>query len=204
MSSSPISLSRLPTAERHLAKGPGPELGFVNVASRYADAAALLVGDDEDALREGRAVASSITNEGWQRHIPDLPAVTATGAGATLAAFERALLMKPSDAGALKGLARAKTLDQVEVGRERLRAPATAAEQGLGAAAPTEVATSIHPMARARATDEASSAAAYRYRSGRPVVPARNSATSAAAAVAKRAASTGGQPRSRAAMKPAQ
>lgn len=40
----------------------------------------------EDALREGRAVASSITNEGWQRHLPDLPAITAAGAGATLAA----------------------------------------------------------------------------------------------------------------------
>jgi len=58
-----------------------------------------------------------------------------------LAQFEIALrkILEESQA---TSRALAKTLDQVEVGRERLRAPATAAEQGLGAAAPSEVA---HP-----------------------------------------------------------
>lgn len=40
-------------------------------------------------------------------------ALAAGNSAAARRAFERALLMKPSDAGALKGLARAKTLDQV-------------------------------------------------------------------------------------------
>jgi len=58
---------------------------------------------------------------------------------AKLAQFEIALrkILEESQA---TSRALAKTLDQVEVGRERLRAPATAAEQGLGAAAPTEAA----------------------------------------------------------------
>lgn len=43
----------------------------------------------EQALRDGRAVASSITNELWQRHLPDLPAVSAAHAGATLASICR-------------------------------------------------------------------------------------------------------------------
>lgn len=40
-----------------------------------------------DELTAGRAVASSITHEGWRRHLPGIPSISAEEAGANLAAI---------------------------------------------------------------------------------------------------------------------
>jgi 2,3-bisphosphoglycerate-independent phosphoglycerate mutase len=60
-------------------------IGRRPAAPPLAAAAAGVLVRHEEALREGRAVASSITHESWQRHLPGIPAVTAAHAGATLA-----------------------------------------------------------------------------------------------------------------------
>lgn len=53
-----------------------------------AEAAGVLVRHEAE-LRAGRAVASSITHDLWQRHLPDLPPVAPAVAGAALAGVTR-------------------------------------------------------------------------------------------------------------------
>lgn len=53
-----------------------------------AEAAGVLVRHEAE-LRAGRAVASSLTHDLWQRHLPDLPPVTPAAAGAALARVTR-------------------------------------------------------------------------------------------------------------------
>jgi cell division septum initiation protein DivIVA len=72
---------------------------------------------------------------------------------AKLAQFEIALrrILEESQA-ATKGVAR--TLDQVEVGRERLRSPATTAEQRLGSSEPVDAAEDTAPARSAELYDD--------------------------------------------------
>jgi hypothetical protein len=65
----------------HAARRPG--------AVPLAAASAGVLKRHEQALRDGRGVASSITNDVWQRHLPDLPSVSAHCAGENLASICR-------------------------------------------------------------------------------------------------------------------
>lgn len=63
----------------------GPGIARRPAAPPLAAYAAGVLDRHEQALREGQAVSSSITNEGWRRHLPDLAPVSAAQAGTTLA-----------------------------------------------------------------------------------------------------------------------
>lgn len=76
-------------ANAHPAHAAGIEGIRRPAAPVLAAAAAGVLDRHENALREGRAVASSITHEGWRRHFPGLPAVAPEEAGARLAAICR-------------------------------------------------------------------------------------------------------------------
>lgn len=90
-------LSRAGAAGRRVAfANATPASALAHVAGRRrpsapplaAQAAGVLVRHEEE-LRAGRAVASSITHETWQRYHPDMPSVTAPAAGRALAGVVR-------------------------------------------------------------------------------------------------------------------
>jgi hypothetical protein len=70
---------------------PGPKGGRRIAGPPLAARAAGVLDRHEEALAEGRAVASEIVNDGWRRHLghATLPDVTARAAGANLARISR-------------------------------------------------------------------------------------------------------------------
>lgn len=86
-------LTRTARAGRSIAfANATPASALANLAGKrrpsappLAAQAAGVLDRHEAELRSGRAVASSITHEAWQRYLPDLPAIAPAAAGAALA-----------------------------------------------------------------------------------------------------------------------
>jgi F0F1-type ATP synthase membrane subunit b/b' len=92
----------------------------------------LRMGRKEEVVLRATEEAERILAEAEQ-HAADARAEAESYVDAKLAQFEIAL-RKVLEASQTAHRSLAKTLDQVELGRERLRAPATAAEQEFGGA----------------------------------------------------------------------